>query len=331
MGLRDFLKKKDELDHGEPADPATVGRLNAPEFTFIRSDTTTQEVIHPPSFRPDDQSLLSPKEPSKARRSLDVFRSGRSRSASVSSHGSHNSNPPKEKDKEGRRLSHRLHLSKAPESSESVPANLPAIVTPANPDDKDAAELQWEKRATMLASQNDVARSRPETPVSAERAARTGLGGQGQQPRKRSPSVGPVSSKTIDEDIQEAIRLHEEGDLERSTRMFGKLADPGGANNPLSQVLYGLALRHGWGCAPDPSGAVHYLSAAASNSASIEQMALQAGMKKGGAAKGELVLAIFELANCFRHGWGISKDPYAAKQGHIAYHVKATSGTNEAC
>lgn len=43
-------------------------------------------------------------------------------------------------------------------------------------------------------------------------------------------------------------------------------------------------------------------------------MALQAGMKKGGAAKGELVLAIFELANCFRHGWGINKDAYAAKQ-----------------
>lgn len=37
-------------------------------------------------------------------------------------------------------------------------------------------------------------------------------------------------------------------------------------------------------------------------------------MKKGGAAKGELILAIFELANCFRHGWGISQDPVAAKQ-----------------
>ncbi|KPM34870.1 hypothetical protein AK830_g11710 [Neonectria ditissima] len=328
MGLRDFLKKKDELDHGEPADPATVDRLSAPEFTFIRSDTTTQEVIHPPSFQTqDNHSLLSPKEPSKARRSLDVFRSGRSRSASVSSQGSHNSNPPKEKDKESRRLSHRLHLSKAPESSESVPANLPTIVAPANPEDKDAkdaAELQWEKRATMLASQNEAARSRPESPLPAERAA---LGGQGQQPRKRSPSVGPVSSKTIDEDIQEAIRLHEEGDLERSTRMFGKLADPRGANNPLSQVLYGLALRHGWGCAPDPTGAVNYLSAAASNSASIEQMALQAGMKKGGAAKGELVLAIFELANCFRHGWGISKDPYAAKQ---YYETAANLGDTDA-
>lgn len=32
-------------------------------------------------------------------------------------------------------------------------------------------------------------------------------------------------------------------DLERSTQLFGTLADPNGANNPLSQVLYGLALR----------------------------------------------------------------------------------------
>lgn len=57
-----------------------------------------------------------------------------------------------------------------------------------------------------------------------------------------------------------------------------------------------------------------FLSAAAKNAADVESLALQAGLKKGGAAKGELVLAIFELANCFRHGWGIDKDPLAAKQ-----------------
>lgn len=72
--------------------------------------------------------------------------------------------------------------------------------------------------------------------------------------------------------------------------------------------------RHGWGCTPDTEQAVKYLSSAASNAASVEQLALQAGLKKGGAAKGELVLAIFELANCFRHGWGIPQDPIAAKQ-----------------
>ncbi|KAG5976832.1 hypothetical protein E4U55_007164, partial [Claviceps digitariae] len=57
--------------------------------------------------------------------------------------------------------------------------------------------------------------------------------------------------------------------------------------------------RHGWGCEPDLPNAVKYLTAAASNSAAVEQLALQAGMKKGGAAKGELVMAIYELANCF--------------------------------
>lgn len=59
---------------------------------------------------------------------------------------------------------------------------------------------------------------------------------------------------------------------------------------------------------------MEYLSAAASNAATIENEALQAGRRGGGAAKGELVLAISELANSFRHGWGVKRDPVAAKQ-----------------
>jgi TPR repeat protein len=109
--------------------------------------------------------------------------------------------------------------------------------------------------------------------------------------------------------------------------MFGQLADPNGANNPLSQVLYGLALRHGWGCPKDETRAVTYLSAAASNSAAVESEALRAGMKKGGLAKGELVLAIFELANCFRNGWGVTKDPFAARQ---YYETAANLGDTDA-
>ena len=46
-------------------------------------------------------------------------------------------------------------------------------------------------------------------------------------------------------------------------------------------------------------------------------------MKKGGAAKGELVLAMFELANCFRYGWGIDKDPVAAR---LYYETAANLG-----
>lgn len=228
MGLRDLLKKKDDLAQEGLEREETVRRLNGPEFTFIRSDTLSHEVIQPPEVA--DDHYLSAEKPTKPRRSLDVFRSGRSRDAPQ----------PSAKDGGHRRLSQRLHLSRQPDASENVPTNLPAIVVPPGDEaqDKDGVESEWEKRATMLANQNERARSRPASPVPPSPGASQGGLGGGKQ-RSRSPSA----SKAIDEDIQEAIRLHEEGNLEQSTRLFGQLADPNGANNPLSQVLYGLALR----------------------------------------------------------------------------------------
>ncbi|EQB54823.1 hypothetical protein CGLO_05283 [Colletotrichum gloeosporioides Cg-14] len=309
MGIRDILKKKDNLDNGEPSSQDAMDRLAAPEFKFIRSDTHSQEVIHPPTVSVENDQYLNPKDGGggqKPRRSLDVFFGNRSRSPSVSSQASSNGNP-----KGSRRLSERLHLSRSPASSDNVPQNLPDIVTTAEGD-----EAAWEKRATILASSN---KSRPATPSHDN--------GQGVGGAKDSSNGAAVSSPAIDEDIQEAIRLHEAGDYENSTAMFARLADPKGANNTLSQFLYGLALRHGWGCEPNPEGAIKYLSAAASNAAAVEQMALKAGLKKGGAAKGELVLAIFELANSFRHGWGTKTDPIAAKQ---YYETAANLGDTDA-
>ncbi|KAK0632530.1 hypothetical protein B0T14DRAFT_532962 [Immersiella caudata] len=338
MGLRDILKKKQGLDEADAPDPAASQRLAPPAFTIVRSDTYTEEVIHPPGGDNDDASSYltvdSKTGKDRSRLSLDVFRSGdrRSRSPSVSSSKSASG---------GKRLSQRLHLSRSPVSSENVPQDLPAIIAPDDPEaDKEGHESQWEKRATILARENEKNRSRPPTPV---RDISQGLANVrlhdgssddappnwplASSPSPARPQQGVVSSKEIDQDIQEAIRLHEAGDLEPSTALFGRLADPKGANNPLSQVLYGLALRHGWGCEPDAEAAVNYLSAAASNAADIEQLALQAGLKKGGAAKGELVLAIFELANCFRHGWGIPKDPIAAKN---YYETAANLGDTDA-
>jgi TPR repeat protein len=88
-----------------------------------------------------------------------------------------------------------------------------------------------------------------------------------------------------------------------------------------------MSARHGWGCTQNEPRAVEYLSLAAANSADVESAALAAGIKKGGAAKGELSLALFELANCFRHGWGVKKDPAAAKQ---YYETAANMGDSEA-
>ncbi|KAI0161702.1 HCP-like protein [Hypoxylon sp. FL1284] len=360
MGIRDLIKKKDQLGGGVggAVDRETLDRLAGPEFTFIRSDTHTQEIIHAPSDPRDPHaggggflSAGAPSSnsstPSKARRSLDVFKP-RSRGSSLSSahpDGEGGGGNTSSNGGARRRLSQRLHLSKAPQTSDFVPENLPQISVYAAekttgaggragtragagtaPIDRDAYEGQWEKRATILAAANERGqRSRsPSVAGSATPSPSAELPGLQLHPpddpigaRTRTTTTkadGAVSSKAIDDQIQEAIRLHEAGQLDQSTRLFGILADPNAANNPLSQVLYGLALRHGWGCEPDPERAVTYLSAAASNAAAVESMALQAGLKKGGAAKGELVLAIFELANCFRHGWGIPRDPVAAKQ-----------------
>ena len=70
-----------------------------------------------------------------------------------------------------------------------------------------------------------------------------------------------------------------------------------------------------------------YLSQAASNSAAVESQALQSGMKKGGAAKGELVLAMYELAQSYRHGWGVERDPVAARS---YYETAANLGDTDA-
>ena len=102
-------------------------------------------------------------------------------------------------------------------------------------------------------------------------------------------------------------------DLTRATQLFSQLASPTGTNNALAQVLYGLSLRHGWGCTPDPDLSLSYLTQAAANAGAIERAALQSGKERGGAAKGELVLAIFELGNSFRYGWGTAHDPVAAR------------------
>lgn len=85
--------------------------------------------------------------------------------------------------------------------------------------------------------------------------------------------------------------------------------------------------RHGWGITPSADAAIHYLSLAASNSAAIESAALSSGSKAGGEAKGELVLAIFELANCFRYGWGVKVDKVAARN---YYEVAANLGDPDA-
>lgn len=307
MPLLDLLKKKDRVPHEEK--PAPPSLPQASEFTFLRTTTHTQELIKLPTF--EDVPL-----PPTPKRTVGRYRKPGDTSRSPSPSG-----------KEHKRLSERLHLgSKSRGSSTSsvnLPTDLPAIHDAYSAKgDKQEQEAQWEERATILAQEN------PSASGLVEKMDQTNLSSSKDDEEARSGRPRSVSDATGDVTIQEAIQQHEAGNLVEATKMFKTLAESG---NVLSQVLYGLSLRHGWGCDADPKRAVRYLSAAASNSATIEKQALAAGMKKGGAAKGELVLAIFELANCFRHGWGVPVDKVAARHYYeTAANLGDTDAMNEA-
>ncbi|MCJ1396402.1 hypothetical protein MMC18_009292 [Xylographa bjoerkii] len=299
MTLKDLLGRKDKVQRGiQPDYGSSAPAVAMPEFTFMRTDTNTQEIIEPPSplsERPVPVRL----ESSNNAKSPSRFRS--SANASISS----------KEPKAERRLSSLLSLRGHSHSSINVPTDLPSIDAGTEGDEEH--EAKWEQRATILAKENPNLKHGV-LPTEELHVAAANLSLSFNQSINTKPVIRrSISDAQGDDHIQEAIRLHEAGDLTDSTKMFGRLADPNGENNALSQVLYGLALRHGWGVPPDPSLAITYLSQAASNCATIESQALSSGMRGGGAAKGELVLAIYELANCFRHGWGVDKDPIAAR------------------
>lgn len=362
---KDNITKKDITARNAPPPSSKPADLAVPEFRIIRTTTETEEILEPPHFEGDDvKPANAGKEPKRERRRTLFSRSasaGTPKNATTDkarrsldaedTKGSQHSLDIRPKN--DRRLSERLHIGgrsryKTNETTSShLPKNLPAApdavsVPSIRVDGTDEGnkyanaqrEAQWEKRATILASSPSLVSSpslldnnnnNNNNGNSEERASLSLETTSIATPnRDRSRSI---SDQEGDVNIQEAIRLHEEGDLTTSTHMFGQLADPKGANNALSQVLYGLALRHGWGIPTEPDKAIHYLSLAASNSAAVEQAALAAGMTKGGAAKGELVLAIFELANCFRYAWGVKKDPIAARQ---YYETAANLGDTDA-
>ncbi|KAK7191891.1 protein DSF2 [Paraphaeosphaeria sporulosa] len=312
MTLKDLLKKKDKVrDEGNVPDKGPTLSPDVPEFQFYRTTTTTRESIEPPAFPGDPTRAAQPfLAPAPEHRGF----KGRFRRHSNAAEPAGG----QESDKGG----HKLHFGRGRSaSSVNVPSDLPAVGGDGVARNEDE-EANWEKRATVLISGNTVLKSGGNTPtIEVQNPLSPSASPSG---RSRRTSVGAAPD---DADIQEAIRLHEAGDYAASTQIFGRLADPNGANNALSQVLYGLALRHGWGCEPNMEQAVRYLSVAASNSAEVERLALQAGMKKGGAAKGELVIAMFELGNCFRYAWGTKKDPVAAKQ---YYETAANLGDTDA-
>ncbi|CAG8523534.1 1074_t:CDS:2 [Paraglomus brasilianum] len=109
-----------------------------------------------------------------------------------------------------------------------------------------------------------------------------------------------------DEYIQQAIQFHEQNQLDKATYFFKLAAE---RKSPLGYFLYGIALRHGWGCEANPTVAVKYLQKAAESAVDELQSSVIANPS---IARNELVLAIHELGVCFRHGWGVPKNKQTA-------------------
>jgi hypothetical protein len=233
MPLRDLLKKKEKL---EPESSVTEALPPPPPFTFMRSDTYTQELLsipdEPPNELYDNPTSADGSSDGGHRARFSRF-TGRSRSQSTASNASRSSETSKSKERTAnpKQLSQRLGLKKG-ESSDAVPKDLPDIQ-----DGQDGDGDAWEQRATILARENERSRSRPATPINDD------MPNVGGMRLIEGKDGGIVASKITDDNIQEAIRLHEAGELKEATRMFGRLADPNGENNALSQVLYALALR----------------------------------------------------------------------------------------
>ena len=247
MTLKDILKKKEKIKEDvtrsvvSPPDPDPI----AEGFTFLRSDTNTQELINPPSFT----SEAAEPTPHKNEHRLSSHFARLRSSSNASTQSAHSRTSPKSE----KRLSQRLHLnrSRTPSSSSvNVPADLPDIQDVAVQGEE--KEAQWEERATMLAKGNPnnrpVSLDSKQKRVTSEKKFYHDRVPQATSPdpaQGLSNRPGPtrsVSSAKGDENIQEAIRLHESGDLVNSTAMFGRLAD----GNAMAQIMFGLALRHGF-------------------------------------------------------------------------------------
>lgn len=179
MPLKDILKKKNKIK-AEQTDHDDLSPSQVPEasqFTFMRTDTNTQEIIQPPSCDGDKDPANPP--PSK--------RHSRFRKVSNASSTGSRSATSHERGEKG--LSQRLHLASKSRTSSASSVNLPTDLPNISDETGDAQEKEakWEERATMLARANPS--SRPSSPPT---GAMAGMG-LGRAPLERSASTGRVS------------------------------------------------------------------------------------------------------------------------------------------
>ncbi|KAJ7222574.1 hypothetical protein GGX14DRAFT_429097 [Mycena pura] len=143
----------------------------------------------------------------------------------------------------------------------------------------------------------------------------------------QSPSgSSSPAMRTAQEFLQLGIAHHEADRLAESAMCFERAATVDGGCG-VGMLMWGLALRHGWGCTKNEKHGFKWLRRAAEHAVTDLEAARMGGEINESAVETELVLAIYEVGQCFFHGWGIPKDQ---KMGVSYYAVAARMGDADA-
>ncbi|KAI5451295.1 hypothetical protein NCC49_001891 [Naganishia albida] len=154
----------------------------------------------------------------------------------------------------------------------------------------------------------------------------------------RAASHGHMTSeerraKIAEDYLTKGITAHNDTtgqhDLSESTYYFRKAAENGSSGGC---VLYGLALRHGWGVAQDEKAAFTWFGRACeltmlADEVQVENNDLLAKKNKSKLTP-ELIMALYEVGNCFFHGWGLPHPDYAMAVSY--FKLAAESGDRDA-
>ncbi|KAK4057039.1 hypothetical protein OIO90_001939 [Microbotryomycetes sp. JL221] len=133
----------------------------------------------------------------------------------------------------------------------------------------------------------------------------------------RTASGKRVEPESAYEFLQLGIEYHEDGELQRAAWCFEQSARrEGGCAGGM--LMYGLTLQHGWGCQINAALGFRYLQGAAESIVQDLDQAVASGTDMGYTAKtaqNELKLALYEMGQSFRFGYGVDKD----KKMAVAY------------
>jgi len=132
--------------------------------------------------------------------------------------------------------------------------------------------------------------------------------------------------RTPQEYLQLGIQHHEANRLRESARCFERSANEEGGCG-VGMLMYGLTLRHGWGCAKNEKAGFKWLRKAAEHAVEDLEKVRMNGDMDVRVIETELVLAIYEVGQCFFQGWGVRKDQ---KMAVSYYTVAARLGDGDA-